>query len=152
MYYVCFHALSSVIFDLTFRNFSFHRAFLQAITPYVNDGLKFTLHILQGARMSYRSLLDDKKRSVLIELSDQHNELGAVEEVRYVHDCCMFASIRKSYLKNAGMVVPRGTGSRYRNCSVQAIHIPTSFCQRVSRLSCRDGADAPTVHVHWKAC
>ena len=84
-----------MIFDLTFRNLSFHRAFLQAITPYVNAELKFTLHILHGARLYYQFLLGEnlsKKESVLIELSDQHSELAAVEEVRYVHDCCMFAS------------------------------------------------------------
>ena len=58
----------------------------------MNEELKFTLHILHDARISYKCLLDvdlSKKRSILIELSDQHDELGAVEEVRYICICML---------------------------------------------------------------
>ena len=64
----------------------------------MNEELNFTLHILHDARISYKCLLDvnlSKIKSILIELSDQRDELGAVEEVRlrYVHDCFIFTSM-----------------------------------------------------------
>ena len=58
----------------------------------MNEELKFTQTILHGARLSYRRLLGvalSEKESTLIELSDQHDELGAVEEVRYICICML---------------------------------------------------------------